>query len=151
MTGSDLVAPATPAMADRPACLLDPHREVVAFTGRTDAIDALLAWCRDARGDRLRLVTGPGGVGKTRLAVQLGRHVAMLGWSVHWLSGDQEADPSALPAGRASLLVVDDAEQRTGLAGCSPHSATDQSWAAMCFCWPVREAPGGAGSGRTRW
>jgi hypothetical protein len=34
-----------------PACLLDPHREVVAFTGRDDAIDALLVWCRAAAGD----------------------------------------------------------------------------------------------------
>ena len=109
------MAAASPAMADRPACLLDPHREVVAFTGRTEAIDALLVWCHDAGGDRLRLVTGPGGVGKTRLAVQLGRRLAMLGWSVHWLSGDREADLTALPVGPASLLVVDDAEQRTGL------------------------------------
>jgi hypothetical protein len=53
------------------ARLLDPRREVVGFVGRESELAELAAWCQDNRAGRLRLVTGPGGVGKTRLAVEL--------------------------------------------------------------------------------
>ena len=45
------------------ARLLDPRRELVGFVGRTDELGALTAWCDGSDTDRLRLVTGPGGVG----------------------------------------------------------------------------------------
>jgi hypothetical protein len=40
----------------------------VDFVGRENELVALMAWCQDDSESRLRLVTGPGGVGKTRLA-----------------------------------------------------------------------------------
>jgi len=56
---------------DGPAGLLDPRRGLVEFTGRERELDGLLGWCQDGRPRGVRLVTGPGGVGKTRLSVEV--------------------------------------------------------------------------------
>lgn len=61
------------------ARLLDPRREVAGFLGREDELAALIAWCEDDNAGRLRLVTGPGGVGKTRLAVELADRMRQVG------------------------------------------------------------------------
>jgi Mrp family chromosome partitioning ATPase len=58
------------------ARLLDPRRELVGFVGRDDELASLMAWHEDDEAGRLRLVTGPGGVGKTRLAVELAEAAA---------------------------------------------------------------------------
>jgi tetratricopeptide (TPR) repeat protein len=100
------------------ARLLDPRRELVRFIGRDDELAVLVAWCEDDRGDRLRLVTGPGGVGKTRLSVELCRRMKELGWRAERVADGQEL--AAIAAVRAVtrsrvLLVVDYAETRVGL------------------------------------
>ena len=99
------------------AWMLDPHRAMVSFTGRKDELAALLAWCQNSDAERLRLVTGFGGTGKTRLAVELATRLAQLGWAAIWASPGQEGTAigaaHALPSGRV-LVVVDNAEIRTG-------------------------------------
>ncbi|MGV9778331.1 tetratricopeptide repeat protein, partial [Streptosporangium sp. NPDC003464] len=101
------------------AALLHPARGVVPFTGRERELGELLAWCADAEAERLRLVTGPGGVGKSRLAAELARRLGK-GWGVVEVADDTEAAAlerwRAASAGRV-LLIVDYAETRTGLAG----------------------------------
>jgi tetratricopeptide (TPR) repeat protein len=100
------------------ARLLDPRREVVGFVGRTDELNALVAWCEDNRSGRLRLVTGPGGVGKTRLAVELADRMRRAGWQTERVADGKEAGAlSALRevTGGRALLVVDYAETRSGL------------------------------------
>ncbi|GLW25329.1 molecular chaperone Tir [Microbispora amethystogenes] len=101
------------------ASLLHPSRQVVPFQeqGRQRELAELLTWCRDPEQGRLRLVTGPGGVGKSRLAVEVG---ARLGndWAVVEIRDDAESD--ALSKWRAAhgakvLMVVDYAETRTDL------------------------------------
>ena len=108
-----------PRSPDRPARLLDPDRGVVEFTGRVGELAGLLAWCEDAAAGRLRLVTGSGGVGKTRLALQLADRLRARGWQCEQVGDGQEAhvlaDVRAVSAGRV-LLVVDYAETRIGLA-----------------------------------
>ncbi|MET8051490.1 tetratricopeptide repeat protein [Streptosporangium sp. NPDC005286] len=111
-----------------PASLLHPSRGVVPFTGRERELAELLAWCADADAGRLRLVTGPGGVGKSRLAVQLAEELGA-GWGVLEVADDSEAE--ALARWRAVneeqvLLVVDYAETRTGLAGLLREVAGDE-------------------------
>jgi tetratricopeptide (TPR) repeat protein len=111
------------------ARLLDPHRELVGFVGRTDELRALTAWCGCDDTDRLRLVTGPGGVGKTRLAVELSERMKTRGWACERIADGQES--AAIAALRAvsrarALLVVDYAETRVGLRQMLTALAGDQ-------------------------
>jgi hypothetical protein len=54
-----------------PSLLLRPERAVVGFTGRADELVLLRAWCRSGEERSVRVVAGPGGTGKTRLALQV--------------------------------------------------------------------------------
>jgi AAA ATPase domain len=101
-----------------PASLLDPRRELVKFVGRDAQLDTLVAWCESGRPRGVRLVTGPGGVGKTRLSVELRARLEPRHWRCVPV-GDQ-AEASALTTVRQTwtgrvLLVVDYAETRSGL------------------------------------
>ena len=103
---------------DSPAGLLDPRRGLVGFTGREDELAGLLAWCEDGQPRRVRLVTGPGGVGKTRLSVELCARLDPDHWRCVRVGDREEA--SALAVARGGwpipvLLVVDYAEIRIGL------------------------------------
>ena len=111
------------------ARLLDPRRELVGFVGRADELGALTAWCEGDDTDRLRLVTGPGGVGKTRLAVELSERMKKRGWACERIADGQES--VAIAALRAvtrarALLVVDYAETRVGLRQMLTALAGDQ-------------------------
>jgi tetratricopeptide (TPR) repeat protein len=111
------------------ARLLDPQRAVVGFVGREDELTGLTAWCEDDSAARLRLVTGPGGVGKTRLAVELSTRMRQLGWICDRIADGAEADAiaalRAVTRGRA-LLVVDYAETRVGLPQLLAALASDE-------------------------
>lgn len=102
-----------------PASLLRADQHVVPFIGR-DEYATLQNWCRDDKNAPVGLLVGAGGVGKTRMALQLGEYLKAHDWSVTVVGADREAD--ALPAMRAVsppkrpiFLVVDYAETRTGL------------------------------------
>ena len=102
-----------------PAGLLDPRRGIVGFVGREDDLVDLVAWCEHDRPRGVRLVTGSGGVGKTRLSVELCARLAVMGWRCEWPGDGGEA--GAVEAVRRvhrgrMLLVVDYAESRTGQA-----------------------------------
>lgn len=114
------VAPA-PFSADpleTPSRLLAVHQQTVAFTGRTDEIAALEAW-RDAPGTgwSIRLIHGPGGQGKTRLALQFTALSIAAGWRVVQARHSSMLAPAGAgthPTGagdRGLLLVVDYAER----------------------------------------
>ena len=106
-----------------PAALLRADEEVVSFRGREIELNDHMSWCRKAgRELDVRLLVGPGGQGKTRLARQLVHQLADLGWVTGFLRGDTAsqsvdlspiADTSALAA-PGVLLVVDYAETRSG-------------------------------------
>jgi len=111
------------------ARLLDPRREVVGFIGREDELAALVSWCQDVHSGRLRLVTGPGGVGKTRLAVELADRMTKHGWKCERIADGKESEAItallAVTRNRA-LLVVDYAETRGGLGQMLSALAGDQ-------------------------
>ncbi|WP_204030806.1 tetratricopeptide repeat protein [Sinosporangium siamense] len=111
-----------------PALLLNASEAVVPFTGRDRELAELLAWCSDPDAGRLRLLVGPGGVGKSRLAAELARQ---LDRSWRFLPVADEAEAEVLSrlrevSGGRLLLVVDYAETRTGLASLLNEAAADE-------------------------
>ncbi|ONH57729.1 hypothetical protein CcI49_25040 [Frankia sp. CcI49] len=110
-----------------PGLLLDSAHEVVSFTGRDDELRQLVVWCREGPGAiAARLVTGPGGSGKSRLAAELCRRLENAGWSAGFASlGEPSPGPGAgfRPAGDPgsttppALIVVDDVDLNAEQAG----------------------------------
>src|SRR5215470_3178636 len=91
------------------------------FVAREDAMSCLRGLWADAERGRggLVLVTGPAGVGRTRLAAEFAHHAHARGAVVHLRSGPAQADggPSQLgsiveaAAGRPVLLILDDVDR----------------------------------------
>ncbi|MFG2825763.1 tetratricopeptide repeat protein, partial [Kitasatospora sp. NPDC048365] len=114
-----------PAVVDRdldsPAALLRADTEAVAFHGRDSELADLHDWCADDPAKiAIRVVTGPGGQGKTRLA----RHLTDTLSRENWITGhlrsdltDHDTPPDLTPLTTALplLLVVDYAETRPRL------------------------------------
>jgi tetratricopeptide (TPR) repeat protein len=98
------------------AGLLNPDAQVVPFTGRGAVLTSLVDWCEDQGACPVALITGAGGQGKTRLAIELCDRLT--GWQCEWVGDGQEAVAvqaiSAVRRGEV-LLVVDYAEARIGL------------------------------------
>ena len=119
----DLLEPAAPERDLRsPAMLLRADAEAVAFRGRADELRALRDWCRgDAGGFSVRVVTGPGGQGKSRLARQLAEGLRAEGWTTGHLRAELRDSDLALPELRSLetaldfLLVIDYADARPSL------------------------------------
>ncbi|WP_158845285.1 S1 family peptidase [Streptomyces sp. NRRL WC-3742] len=114
-----LLAPAARARDLRsPAMLLRADTEAVGFQGRERELRDLLDWCREGPEDfAVRVLTGPGGQGKSRLA----RHVTAILREAGWVAaqlradmadapGDTGPDWSLLDTSLPLLLVVDYAE-----------------------------------------
>lgn len=110
---------ATVAYAASPGRLLAPARRTVPFVGRTAELAALLHWCGDREPVAVRLISGPRGVGKTRLARETAHEMAHAGWTcLDVPDGAEAAALAAVPDGAPALLVVDDADTRgPALAG----------------------------------
>ncbi|MFC0602585.1 tetratricopeptide repeat protein [Streptomyces palmae] len=108
----DLAATIRPPRS--PSTLLEAHRAVVPFRGRTDLLEELDAWCARP-GFGVQLLYGPGGQGKTRLARHFTDRLAGRGWDALWLGRHvAAADLMALQEATAPLIVVVDyAETRT--------------------------------------
>ncbi|MDX6315741.1 MAG: hypothetical protein QOF44_5205, partial [Streptomyces sp.] len=113
-----LLEPAPPRRdVPSPIMLLRADAEVVSFHGREDTLADLEEWCQtDPDGPlAVRVLTAPGGQGKTRLARQLMARMRDHGWVV----GQVAHDPRDLQALRTVqhplLLVIDYAETRPEL------------------------------------
>jgi tetratricopeptide (TPR) repeat protein len=84
------------------------------FRGRDAEFDSLLEWCSSDSQSGLAVITGPAGMGKTRLAAELCQSRIEAGR----LAGFLKIEPSARDLAaltlvqRPTLIVVDDAESR---------------------------------------
>ncbi|MFH0180899.1 tetratricopeptide repeat protein [Streptomyces cacaoi] len=117
---SALLAPAARERNLRsPAMLL--RAEAVAFRGREHELDQLLGWChQDTDTFSVRVLTGPGGQGKTRLARQLTDNLRARDWVSAHVRADLAdvttvPDLSSLDTAQRLQLTVDYAETRPHL------------------------------------
>lgn len=90
--GESARAAESPARRYGPAHLLEPGLGVVPFTGRAAELDALETWCAASGAGLARLVTGGGGAGKTRLALELCTRMGARGWRCVWVDERAERD-----------------------------------------------------------
>jgi tetratricopeptide (TPR) repeat protein len=97
-----------------PARLLRARSGVIPFAARRTLCDELVKWCHSDGRFAARVVAGPGGVGKTRLGVELCVEASGSAWLAGLLRSDvDQAGLEALAAiPTARLVVVDYAETR---------------------------------------
>ncbi|MGW2324756.1 tetratricopeptide repeat protein [Streptomyces sp. NPDC001700] len=108
-----LIEPAAPArVLNSPAALLQARRQIVPFRGRTALLADFERWAGE-EGFGARLLHGPGGQGKTRLAQHLADALTARGWTTLWLRGDAYALAELSAAAVPLLVIVDYAETRT--------------------------------------
>ncbi|MGP3947059.1 tetratricopeptide repeat protein, partial [Streptomyces sp. 6N106] len=124
---------AIPRLPRSPADLLRPEQATVSFMGREGLLKDLIYWCEPPSGQaqpashdepagvwgweqslvRARLLIGPGGAGKTRLAAELATRMTGRGWTAIRLTTDTEGPLDLLSkVHRPLLAVVDYAETR---------------------------------------
>ena len=113
-----LAEPATPGESASLATLLRPDRAVVDFIGRAAELADLQDWSMSAQARSVRVIVGAGGVGKTRLALEIAGEWEAAGRTKVIVRAGHEG--GAVQAARGAvtggvLLVVDYAESRTGL------------------------------------
>ncbi|MEU1782224.1 tetratricopeptide repeat protein [Streptomyces abikoensis] len=101
------------ALPASPAALLEARHAVVPFRGREELLAELRLWCEEPGLD-VRLVHGPGGQGKTRLALELTARLESDRSTVVWLKSDAKAENMAAlgDTAVALLVVLDYAETR---------------------------------------
>ena len=98
-----------------PSTLLRPEHGLVPFLGRQAVLDQISGWCQGPPGTPVLLVIGGGGSGKTRLGREACVQMLVAGWDAG-IADDQRRDGAAMTRlQRPTLLMVDDADLRTGL------------------------------------
>ncbi len=86
-----------------PGALLRAEYGVVPFDGRVEELSDLEAWCGDGGQVGVRLYTGAGGMGKTRLALELCRRARRNGWEAGFHT--QDSGPSAAASRLKAMMV----------------------------------------------
>ncbi len=100
-----------------PGALLRAEYGIVPFHGRDDELANLFEWSGGEDPVRVRLYTSAGGMGKTRLALEVCRRLSEDGWQAGFLAPDPARSPADMwrdlrAHDKPTVVVVDDAETR---------------------------------------
>ena len=103
-----------------PGAMLRADHRIVPFHRRDEELEELRSWCEDERRLCVRLYTGAGGMGKTRLALEIFQELRAKGWRSGFVKREANDQPEtaarALVAdGGPMFLVIDYAETRRDL------------------------------------
>ncbi len=89
------------------------YRLVDTLYGRDDELQSILKWAdRGSNAASARLVSGSGGVGKTRLAAEAARSLRDKGWTAGFIPADARSRPFRIAAGTGLFLILDYPEER---------------------------------------
>jgi len=119
-----------------PSALLQARHRVSPFYGRAEVLARLTDWCNTGDPVRLYLVHAEGGMGKTRLAIELCERMRHAGWVAGFLR--EPAPPRWFErlwqSERPALVVIDYAESRTTLpALLEPVAQHQRGWKRAPF------------------
>ncbi|MDT0348117.1 tetratricopeptide repeat protein [Pseudonocardia charpentierae] len=91
--------------------LLAAQSRLSPFSGRSNQVKELLAWCEDPDGKRVHLVTGVSGVGKTRLAIEAAAQLPPA-WAAGFAVRDRVGQlvATVVACQEPTLVIVDDAD-----------------------------------------
>jgi hypothetical protein len=109
----------TPGTSDMPklagpAAMLNARHQVVPFHAREDVLEGLRRWCEGKDDVRARLIHAAGGMGKTRLAIELCRQMREMGWRAGFLAESNKLG-ELMESDRSVLAAIDYAESRIEL------------------------------------
>ncbi|MEU1486445.1 trypsin-like peptidase domain-containing protein [Streptomyces sp. NPDC005752] len=107
-------SPLPPAAQWSETDLLDACYNVVPFQGRKQVVRELTEWCEGPERIRVRLLSGPAAVGKTRLARELCLRMGARGWIAGLVDPLWTAFSEVGDLDENRILVVDDADAHAG-------------------------------------
>jgi predicted ATPase len=108
---------------------------LTSFVGRQHELDRIAAWLRDPAGPRLVTLTGPGGCGKTRLALEVAPRVAELFPDGIWLVElGAASDPAHVPPAVARVLGLPEGPAESALEALISHLATRRVLVVLDNC-----------------
>ena len=115
----ELLEPMQPALQGTHtiSTLLAAEHALAPFVARGTETKKLMRWCLDPAALPVHVLAGPGGVGKSRLAVQVARELPD-GWVVGRCASGKAALllPAVLACQEPTLVIVDDADTKPGVA-----------------------------------
>ncbi|MDE6387367.1 MAG: SIR2 family protein [Lachnospiraceae bacterium] len=85
----------------------------IGFTGREQELEQLMDFCQNPKQISWWAVTGPGGMGKSRLVYEFTEARKKEGWEIVWLNQNQDIYPRLLdwmPPVEQCILVADDVQ-----------------------------------------
>jgi tetratricopeptide (TPR) repeat protein len=95
-----------------PSALLRADAAAIQFIGREEELIRLNAWLTLSSRFLTRLIVGPGGVGKTRLARELCLQAERTGWRTAFVGPDVAIEENIHGGSTSALFVLDYAETR---------------------------------------
>lgn len=98
--------PADLTFARAPVRLLLPEHGVVPFLGREQPLAQLRDWCQGPARFSVRVLSGDGGVGKTRLAAELAACLGTQGWDAGFSDPAAPGGATRLEPERPTLLTA---------------------------------------------